>query len=387
MMLHGRNAGNSVHIGKVRLCKSAEKNCSEAGLYYSCLPASKSHPGGFVLADAEHTVNDILFAVGVLHVAVDLAEREGVIDVHHQEVHGHIERVFDLEADVHAPVLVADAPGLRLAALALEGDGRQGEALAFHPDEVFVVGVLIDRLVAGEVESEIFLLAVYLASAHGGEPVIVRKIGVVSLVVVDYADGVLVGDKLLAVDDDVSRRLEEILFGVERLVGPEGYGDVGRRRKPFHGHIDLKATAFALRPAFCGGFAVHEVVLDDVLALFDFEFAVVAHKLRRDLRLLDGDYVAPLVDLAVALVEPDENGEPEGTRVVYRRDERAFVKMHLKGFPLGEASLFHAVGHELAAGFFAIYQVEFPERLVKCAEMCLSVFHDALGSGDGTALF
>ena len=36
-MLHGRNAGNSIHIGKVRLCKSAEKNCSEAGSYYSCL--------------------------------------------------------------------------------------------------------------------------------------------------------------------------------------------------------------------------------------------------------------------------------------------------------------------------------------------------------------
>ena len=32
-----RNAGNSIHIGKVRLCKSAEKNCSEAGSYYSCL--------------------------------------------------------------------------------------------------------------------------------------------------------------------------------------------------------------------------------------------------------------------------------------------------------------------------------------------------------------
>ena len=36
-MLHGRNAGNSIHIGKFRLCKSAEKNCSEAGSYYSGL--------------------------------------------------------------------------------------------------------------------------------------------------------------------------------------------------------------------------------------------------------------------------------------------------------------------------------------------------------------
>ena len=39
MILLWRNAGNSIHIGKFRLCKSAEKNCSEAGSYYSC-PAS-----------------------------------------------------------------------------------------------------------------------------------------------------------------------------------------------------------------------------------------------------------------------------------------------------------------------------------------------------------
>ena len=34
-MLHGRNADNSIHIDKFRLCKSAEKNCSEADPYYS----------------------------------------------------------------------------------------------------------------------------------------------------------------------------------------------------------------------------------------------------------------------------------------------------------------------------------------------------------------
>ena len=42
-MLHGRNAGNSIHIVKFRLCKSAEKNCSEAGSYYSCLAFLKIH--------------------------------------------------------------------------------------------------------------------------------------------------------------------------------------------------------------------------------------------------------------------------------------------------------------------------------------------------------
>ena len=32
-MLCGRNAANSIHIGKFRLCKSTEKNCSETGSY------------------------------------------------------------------------------------------------------------------------------------------------------------------------------------------------------------------------------------------------------------------------------------------------------------------------------------------------------------------
>ena len=43
---HGRNAGNSIHIGKFRLCKSAEKNCSEAGSYYSCPAYGNAAPSG-----------------------------------------------------------------------------------------------------------------------------------------------------------------------------------------------------------------------------------------------------------------------------------------------------------------------------------------------------
>ena len=35
--LRRRNAGNSILTRKFRLCKSAEKNCSETGSYYSCL--------------------------------------------------------------------------------------------------------------------------------------------------------------------------------------------------------------------------------------------------------------------------------------------------------------------------------------------------------------
>ena len=35
MILLWRNTGNSIHIVKFRLCKSAEKNCSETGSYYS----------------------------------------------------------------------------------------------------------------------------------------------------------------------------------------------------------------------------------------------------------------------------------------------------------------------------------------------------------------
>ena len=44
MILLRRNAGNSIHIVKFRLCKSAEKNCSEAGSYYSGLAYEKRHP-------------------------------------------------------------------------------------------------------------------------------------------------------------------------------------------------------------------------------------------------------------------------------------------------------------------------------------------------------
>ena len=35
--LRRHGAGNSILTRKFRLCKSAEKNCSEAGLYYFCL--------------------------------------------------------------------------------------------------------------------------------------------------------------------------------------------------------------------------------------------------------------------------------------------------------------------------------------------------------------
>ena len=39
--LRRRNAGNSLLTRKFRLCKSAEKNCSEAGSYYSSLACIK----------------------------------------------------------------------------------------------------------------------------------------------------------------------------------------------------------------------------------------------------------------------------------------------------------------------------------------------------------
>ena len=348
-------------------------------------PTGILHPGGLVFAYAEHTVDDIFFAVGVLDIAVDPAEGEGVVDVDDEEVHGHIEGVRDLEADVDAAVLVVDAPGLCLTALALEDDGGQREALAFHPDEVFVVGVLIDGLVAGEVECEIFFLAVDVAPAHGGEPVVVGEVGVIALVVVDDGDGILVGDELLAVDHDIPGRLEEVLLGIEGLVGAEGDGHVGGRGEPLHGHIDLKAAAPAFRPAFGGGLAVHEVVFDDILALFDFELAIVVHELGGDFRLLDGHDVAPLVDLAAAFVEPNEDGEPEGTRVVHRGHQRALVKVHFECLPFRQPALFHEIGHQLSARLLALDEIEFLERFVKRAEMRLSVLHDAVGSGDGAA--
>lgn len=252
-----------------------------------------SHSGGLVLAYAEHAVHDVFFAVRILDIAVDLAEGQGIVDVDDDKVHWHEESVRELEADVHAAVFVAYAPCARLAALALECDGRQGESFAFHPDEVLVVLVLIHGLVAREVEGEIFLFAVDIAPAHRGQPIVVRAVGVVALVVVDYADGVFVGEELLPVDGDIALRLEEVLFGIERFVGTEGNADVGGRREPFHGEVDLYPSEFAFRPAFRARLAVHQIVLDDVLALFDFELAIVVHQLRGDLSLFDGDDVVP----------------------------------------------------------------------------------------------
>ena len=49
MILLWRNAGNSIHIGKFRLRKSAEKNCSEAGLYYFGPALRKTAPEGAVM--------------------------------------------------------------------------------------------------------------------------------------------------------------------------------------------------------------------------------------------------------------------------------------------------------------------------------------------------
>ena len=303
-------------------------------------------------------------------------------------MYGHIEGVFELVSDVDRAVLVADAPGLRLAAVALEGDGGQREALAFHPDEVLIVGVLIDGLVAGEVEGEEFLFAVYLAPAHGGQPVIVRAEGIVALVVVDDADRVLVGHELLAVHRDVTRGFQEIFLGVERLVGTEGDGHIGRGRQPLHLYVDLESSELSVfRPTAGVRLSVHEVVLDDILALFDLERAMIVHELRGDLRLLHGHDVAPGRDLARALVEPYEDGKAEGTRVVDRGDQRTFFEMHLERLPLGEAALLHAVGHVLAAGFLAVEQIETLEGNVEGAEVCLPVLDDAVGGGDGAPFF
>ena len=53
MILLWRDAGNSIHIGKFRLCKSTEKNCSEAGSYYP-VPASL---GMSVLVGRHHSAS------------------------------------------------------------------------------------------------------------------------------------------------------------------------------------------------------------------------------------------------------------------------------------------------------------------------------------------
>ena len=64
-MLHGRNAANSLHISKFRPRRSAEKNCSEAGSYYSCLAYDewkKKGAGG----DREHRKTIMVAIEGTL---------------------------------------------------------------------------------------------------------------------------------------------------------------------------------------------------------------------------------------------------------------------------------------------------------------------------------
>ena len=48
MIVYRRDAGNSLHIGKFRLCKSAEKNCSETDPHHSRRANKNDSPRGAV---------------------------------------------------------------------------------------------------------------------------------------------------------------------------------------------------------------------------------------------------------------------------------------------------------------------------------------------------
>lgn len=87
-------------------------------------------------------------------------------------------------------------------------------------------------------------------------------------------------------------------------------------------------------------FAVCEIVDNLIFALFGFAVAVVGQKLFCDLRAFHGHEIAPGINFVVGVVVPYENGKTDGTHVVARADERAFVHVDFKRFPLDKAHAF-----------------------------------------------
>ncbi len=129
----------------------------------------------------------------------------------------------DLKLQVDHVVLVLDDP-LRIIfeILGLDGSrerhGRQQAGLAFKPQNVLVVVLLVDGLVAREVEGEELLFPVDVALAHRGDPIVVGAARIIAPMIVDDGDGLVVGDHLLPVDDQLAFRLEEILLAVKGAV-------------------------------------------------------------------------------------------------------------------------------------------------------------------------
>ncbi len=353
-----------------------------------------SHMRSFVFTDADHTVNDVFFAVSVGDVSADFAVGKCVVA---HKRNGHIEHFAYLELDIDdaLSLFVFDIPniGFFLAVFVREYDGRHREGFVVNPNHVLVVLALVNGLIAREVESKISLGAVVVDLSHRGEPIVVRVEGIEALVVVDDTHGTLVGGVDFAVDGDSARCLEKVLFTVQSVdkvaffVLAEGHNAVCKRRNALKAYIYRKLTVFAFGKSFGVRFSVQEVVLDLVFAVFGLAIAIVADELRCDVRFFLGNEVAPAVNLVFLFVVPHEDGKAHRTRVVNRADKCAFVEMHFKRFPFDEASGFQKVGHILSARLYAIEKIEVFKRSVKRAEMHFAVFDDRLGRRGGQTSF
>ena len=273
-----------------------------------------SHMRSLVLADSDHSVNDVFLAVGVGDVAAYRAVGKRVVA---KQGYGHIEHLIDFKFDVNESFarFVLDVPYFRflLAVFVREHYGRHRERFVVNPNDVFVVLMLVDGLIASEVESKVFLFAVRVDLTHSGEPVVVSVERIVSFVVVDDTHRAFVGGVHLAVEGYRAACFEEVLFAVQSvferavLISCKGHNAVCERGYALESYIDCKFAVFAFGESFCVRFAVHKIVFDFILAVFGLAVAVVVHELRSDVRFLFGNEVAPTVDFVFLFVVPNED--------------------------------------------------------------------------------
>ena len=112
--------------------------------------------------------------------------------------------------------------------IVFEVDRRQTVVLLAEPQDVLVVVVLVDRLVAGQVETELHGLALDSAVPHVRDPVIVSFLRVIAAVVVDDRHGGVIRLVLFAVEDDGPFDRKNVFLGVETDVPAKRHGTDGR---------------------------------------------------------------------------------------------------------------------------------------------------------------
>ena len=136
-------------------------------------------------------------------------------------MHDHRVDPVHLELQVYHVVLILNDPfGIILKVLgfgsASKGDGREQAGLAFLPQNIFVILILIDRLVASKVESKELFLPIHFAFSHCGDPIVVSTTGIVPSVIIHHRHGFIIRKHLLTIDHEPALCLKEILLAVKR---------------------------------------------------------------------------------------------------------------------------------------------------------------------------